>query len=102
MAWSFAETVTLIGVLTTSTVSIITAFRVSTVHTLVNRNFSEQKQEISMLRGQLIAERIAATLGESTRRVLAEEAAKQLATAQAVTAPVAAILLEPMKEKPNT
>lgn len=56
--WPFnvAETTTIIGVVMTGIVGIINAIKTHSVHHLVNRNFSEQKQEIADLRAALLIE----------------------------------------------
>ena len=51
--FDFAQTVTLIGMLTTSIVSIITAIRVDKVHTLVNQAATDQNAKIIMLEKSL-------------------------------------------------
>ena len=75
------QLITSLAALISAIVGVLVLFRVQEVHTLTNRNFSEQKQEIVDLRLQLAgseakvdAQKIASQQAESTRSTLAAEA----------------------------
>lgn len=71
--FSFAETLTLIGVATTSIIGIINALKTQKVHHLVNRNFSEQKEKIEDLSAALSLEKEVSRAAEKITANLSEQ-----------------------------
>lgn len=75
----------IIGLLTTSIISIITALKVGKVHTLVNSAMTAEKAENQLLRSVLAAKEIEIAAAEKARAILA-----------AKPAPVAVIAVPPV------
>jgi hypothetical protein len=67
----------------------VVASKVEEVHTLTNRNFTEQKQEIAELRAQLQTAMDTAAIAELARVALAQEARRDQIEAKARAAQMA-------------
>lgn len=71
--FTFAETVTIIGLLTTSVISIISQLKIDKVHTIVNSHATKQEQKIVDLQTALTSEMNVNKIADQIRLKLAED-----------------------------
>lgn len=74
--------------LTTAIVTVVTAFKVGRVHTLVNSNLTAKETEITLLRSMLVGAKMQADMAEQVRSTLAAAATLTASAAPHGTEPV--------------